>query len=123
MMAMLVMGSTEASCSSEYQEVGIIMADFRFTPSLIQLSSKKPLRVRIFNQGREPHIFQSRLFRQTNVETFLDGENSPFIPPHQEIILKPGDSVTLIIKAPPGIYDYRCPIRGHKGMEGMIQVS
>ena len=50
-----------AGCDSNEQTVQIIAEDFRFTPSEVHVSSDRPIRLLVVNQGREPHELKSPL--------------------------------------------------------------
>jgi uncharacterized cupredoxin-like copper-binding protein len=39
------------------------------------------------------------------------------------LVLEPGQSIELYISLSPGLYPFRCWIKGHVGMEGMILVK
>ena len=52
------------ACSSEYQEVRIVIDDFRFSPARVDVQAGQPVRLMVRNQGRETHRFQSPLFAQ-----------------------------------------------------------
>ena len=110
------------ACASEYQEVKIVVDDFRFSPTRVDVRAGQSVHLVVRNQGRETHRFQSPLFAQPRVEVVADSgwqinslENG--------VPLASGQRLELVMTLPPGIYHFRCPIKGHRGMQGMIVVS
>ncbi len=109
------------ACSSEHQEVKIIVDDFRFFPVRVDLKAGQSVHLVVRNQGREPHRFQSALFSLPQVNVVLDdGKQAD---PHHGFALAPGQRLELFLTMPPGVYHFRCPIKGHRGMKGMIVVQ
>ena len=100
----------------------IIAEEFRFIPARIELAPDEPLRLLIRNQGRERHVFHSpELFgpaaavRWQQPRVALQEANA--------IVLEPGQSIELSLTLSPGLYPFRCWIKGHNGMEGTILVK
>lgn len=95
--------------------------DFRFTPQQVTAPAHLPFTLVIRNQGRERHVFQSpELFAKEafgNRPGHFDGRQSV-----DTLILDPGQSVEVMVELPPGLYPFRCWIKGHSGMEGVIMV-
>lgn len=110
------------ACSSEYQDVTIVIDDFRISPARIDVQAGQPVLLVVRNQGRETHRFQSTLLAQYRVEVMPDaGEPAGSL--EQGVPLVPGQRLELMLTLPPGIYHFRCPIKGHRGMQGMIVVQ
>ncbi|MDT7043800.1 cupredoxin domain-containing protein [Candidatus Nitronereus thalassa] len=111
-----------SGCSNEYQEVHLTIEDFRFTPTRVQVIPGQPIRLVVRNQGREIHRFQSRLLSASEVK--INGEpNLLTINAKEGIAVPPGKSVELIMTLPSGVYEFQCPIRGHRGMKGVVIVE
>ncbi|HEY7130317.1 MAG TPA: cupredoxin domain-containing protein [Nitrospira sp.] len=49
------------ACNSPEQTIHVRAEDFRFTPAEVRVSAERPIRLRIFNGGRERHEFKSPL--------------------------------------------------------------
>ncbi|MCY3727953.1 MAG: cupredoxin domain-containing protein [Nitrospira sp.] len=111
-----------AACASEYQDVTIVIDDFRFSPARVDVQARQPLRLVVRNQGRETHRFQSGLFASPGVEVVWDS-GKPAGSFEQGVSLAPGQRLELDLTLPPGVYHFRCPIKGHRGMQGMIVVQ
>ena len=111
-----------AACSSEYQEVRIVVDDFRFSPTRIDVPAGQSLHLVVRNQGRETHRFQSNLVAGPRVEIAPDtGEPAGSL--QSEVSLAPGQHLELTLTLPAGVYHFRCPIKGHRGMQGTIVVQ
>lgn len=119
LMAQLVL----AGCEGNYRDVTIVMEDFRFSPNQVRVSGGKPIRLSVYNGGRETHIIQSAMFKRNDVRVALEDRPHAQISENAEFSLKPGETVHLIIEAGSGLYWYRCPLKGHQGMEGMIKIE
>lgn len=116
----LLLGLT--ACSAEYQDVQIVVDDFRFSPNRVDVQAGQPVHVMVRNQGRETHRFQSGLLTGPYVEVVSDDvEPAGFF--EQGVSLASGQRIELMLTLPPGIYHFRCPIKGHRGMQGMIVVQ
>jgi hypothetical protein len=106
----------------ESPTVVITAEEFRFTPTRIKWSSDHPLRLLIRNQGRERHVFHSpELFGPEAAVTW----HQPIVALQEAnaIVLEPGQSIELYFALSPGLYPFRCWIKGHTGMEGTILVK
>jgi uncharacterized cupredoxin-like copper-binding protein len=119
-LAVLLLGL--AGCSSEYQEVTIVVDDFRFSPAWVDVQAGQPLHLVVRNQSRETHRFQSPLFANSRVEVVSDSGGSAGSL-DQGVPLASGQRLELDLTLPPGVYHYRCPIKGHRGMQGTIVVQ
>lgn len=111
---------TISGCSQEYQEATITIEDFRFTPSQLHLFPDQPIRLTVRNQGREIHRFKSQVLPHSMIngktdELHADSKHGLAIPP--------GKSLELTLTLSAGVYDFRCPIRGHRGMRGMFFIE
>lgn len=110
------------ACSSEYQDVTIVIDDFRFSPARVDVQAGQAVHLVVRNQGRETHRFQSPLLTQHGVEVVAEaGEPAGSL--EQGMPLVPGQRLELDLTLPPGVYHFRCPIKGHRGMQGTIVVS
>jgi len=113
----------QSSCGWVGSPTIVITAEeFRFSPTRIEWSPDRPLRLLIRNQGRERHVFHSpELFGQAAAVTW----HHPVVALQEAnaIVLEPGQSIELSFVLPPGLYPFRCWIKGHTGMEGTIFVK
>ncbi len=109
-------------CSGEYQEASLTIEDFRFNPTQLRLLSDQPIRLVVRNHGRELHRFKSRMFADSDVKVVGKPEGEIF-DAKQGLAIAPGKSVELILTLSSGVYDFRCPIKGHRGMKGMFVVE
>jgi uncharacterized cupredoxin-like copper-binding protein len=100
------------------QDIRIAAQDFRFDPSQILVSAQRPVRIRIVNEGREIHEFASSLLTHPDVRIRSDERSDALN--HKSVRILPGHTATLIIQAPPGVYLFRCLVRGHAGMNGTL---
>ena len=113
----------QGSCDWGGSPTIIVTAEeFRFTPTRIEGTSDLPLRLLIRNQGSERHVLHSqKLFEpETNV---LWHQPMPALQEVNAIVLDPGQAIELFFTASPGLYPFRCWIKGHTGMEGMILIK
>lgn len=102
------------ACDSPEQTVRIVAQDFLFTPAEVHVSAERPIRLKIVNEGREPHEFKSPLLaHQIGVAS---GTPSSFP-------VRPNQTVETVIRTIPGVYLFYCAIRGHAGMSGTIIVE
>ena len=110
----------QASCGWFGPSTIVITAEeFRFTPTRIEWPPYRPLRLLIRNQGRERHVFHSpELLGPAATVTW----HQPMVALQDTnaIVLEPGQSVELFFTLSPGLYPFRCWIKGHTGMEGTI---
>ena len=110
------------ACSSEYQEVRIVVDDFRFSPARVDVRAGQSVHLVVRNQGRETHRFHSPLLAYPRVDVVSDtGRQTDAF--EQGVPLAPGQRLELMLTLPPGVYHFRCPIKGHRGMRGMIVVQ
>lgn len=102
------------ACDSSEQTVRIVAQDFLFTPAEVHVSAERPIRLRIVNEGREPHEFKSSLLaHQTGVRSG----------PISSLPVHPNQTAEAVIRTIPGVYIFYCAIRGHAGMNGTIIVE
>jgi plastocyanin len=101
-------------CDSPEQTVHIVADDFRFTPAEVHVSAERPIRLRIVNEGREPHEFKSPLLTHQTGATGAPPSSLPVLPNHR---------AETIVRTIPGVYLFYCAIRGHAGMTGTIIVE
>ena len=103
-----------AACDSSEQTLRIVAQDFLFTPAEVHVSAERPIRLRIINEGREPHEFKSSLLAH-QTEVMRGATSSLPVPPHH--------TAETVIRTIPGVYIFYCAIRGHAGMNGTIIVE
>ncbi|GJL64701.1 MAG: hypothetical protein NPIRA04_33550 [Nitrospirales bacterium] len=101
--------------------VRIFSEEFRFVPEKIALTEFQDVRFVINNQGREPHTFYGSFFSDPTVHIIWESADRPR-QYGKAIYLSPGKSVSLLARFSAGIYPFRCVIRGHRGMEGIVVV-
>ncbi len=120
MVALGVVLAGHGSCEwSGPESVTVTAEEFRFTPAHIQVRPNDPFTLILRNQGRERHVFHSPL---------LIGERSPSAgsPDPQRvqsgggIMLEAGESIKFQLVVGPGLYPFRCLLKGHSGMKGII---
>jgi uncharacterized cupredoxin-like copper-binding protein len=121
-LAILLMGLSLGACEWTGEHTLTVRAEeFRFTPRQVMAPAHLPFTLVIRNQGRERHVFQSpELFFKNkfgNRPGHLDGGH-----PADTLVLDPGQSVEVMVELSPGLYPFRCWIKGHTGMEGVIMV-
>lgn len=118
----MLAGTAVSACESRAPEIRVAAQDFRFTPAEIRLSAARPAFLRIVNEGREPHEFQTPLLATVYARVQSDPEALQRASADAIRIL-PGHAVTILIQAPTGVYLFRCQVRGHAGMTGTIIVE
>jgi uncharacterized cupredoxin-like copper-binding protein len=102
--------------------ITITAEEFRFTPKRIQWTAGRPLRLLLRNQGRERHVFHSpELFEKGKSLEWVGGMVA--VQQNNAVMLEPGQSIELKVELLPGLYPFRCWIKGHAGMEGVIVVN
>ena len=112
LLALLVLGTV--ACDPPEQAVVIVAEDFRFTPAEVHVSADRPIRLKIINEGREPHEFKSPvLVHQISVS----GEAPSSLP------VLPNHAAETVIRTVPGVYLFYCAIRGHAAMSGTMIVE
>ena len=99
------------------QTVSLTAEDFRFTPDITRVSSSTPLKLSIYNAGREVHEFDSPVLVYARVPLLKDKTEAA------GIRLKPGESLELVMAPPPGTYLYICRRKGHANMTGTLIVE
>ncbi len=110
------------ACDSDVQIVRIAAQDFRFDPAEVRAFAGRPLRLRIVNEGREPHEFSGPILADPQVRQTLEPSSDAAAPPGWIRIL-PGQSLELTLRLSPGAYPFHCRVRGHKGMTGILLVE
>ena len=109
-------------CSKEYKAVTLTVKDFRFILDKIYLSSDRPSRLIIRNLARELYRFKSQVVSRSEVR-IIGEEKKPIINEVDGVMIPPGKALELVFILKPRIYDFRCPIREHRGMKGMFVVK
>ncbi len=118
----LLLSMTGPACQEEIQKVRITAEEFLFLPKVVHLQAWKPFHLVVANQGRELHRFKSSLLTHQDVRVQWKSEQMTF-QEEKGISLPPGYAIELVIKPPTGFYRFQCPIRGHRGMQGMFIVE
>lgn len=109
-----------SGCEEQHlQEIRIAAQDYRFQPASFHLKAHEPVRITLVNEGRTVHEFASRLFKDP--QTQMGAIEHPLgLSPQGVIQVKPGQTARITFQAAAGTYFFRCRIRGHKGMDGML---
>ena len=102
------------------QEIRIAAQDYRFQPASFHLKAQEPVRITLVNEGRAVHEFTSRLFKDPQVEISAF-EHPSDLSPQGVLQVKPGQTARITVQAAAGTYFFRCRIKGHKGMDGMLR--
>lgn len=109
-------------CDQDRQYVRIAAQDYRFDPRQVELEANLPVELTVVNQGRETHEFTSRVLRlgrKGNTAAFEEGSVPDKV---TSIRLRPGEVMHMVLDLVPGVYAFRCAIRGHRGMDGVLIV-
>lgn len=102
--------------------IHITAVEFRFVPARVEWPPFAPVRLVIRNQGYQRHVFHS---------PELLGPDAP-VTWHQPkialqeanaVVLDPGQSIEFTVSFSSGVFPFRCWIKGHTGMEGVIIVQ
>ena len=109
------------ACDSSVQDVRLAVQDFRFDPQEVRLHAARPIRLVVVNEGREPHEFTGPFLTDPRVR-LLAAEPAD-VRGQGTFKIAPGRSLRLTFLAPAGTYLFRCKIRGHAGMAGMMIVD
>jgi uncharacterized cupredoxin-like copper-binding protein len=112
LLALFMLSAT--GCDSPEQTIHLVAQDFSFTPSELQVSADRPIRLTIVNEGREAHVFKSPLL----AHQVGAGPGRP-----DSVSVRPNQKAETVIRAVPGVYLFSCAIRGHAGMSGTIIVE
>ena len=108
-----------SSCDVNSTTVNLMVEDFRFSPTQFEIPAHEVTRMSIRNQGRERHVFQSHILTQSTVRVLEDSSTGTWLG-GDAIRLEPGQRVELLLDLSPGLYSFRCQIRGHGGMKGRL---
>lgn len=109
--------SSLAACDGT-QPVSLTAEDFRFVPDVLRVSAGSPLKLSVYNAGREAHEFDSPVLIYAG-HASRPKENAE----SAGILLNPGQSIELIMAPPPGTYLYICRRKGHANMTGTLIVE
>ncbi|WP_455370595.1 cupredoxin domain-containing protein [Petrachloros mirabilis] len=111
MVAMVSVGCEDS------QTVSLAAEDFRFTPRLIRVNSSVPIKLTVYNAGREVHEFDSPILAYAPNPIQTGGSRS------SSFLLVPGQSLQVVVAPPPGTYLYICRRKGHVNMIGTLIVE
>ena len=109
------------ACDGSMQTVSINAEDFRFTPDLVRVRAAAPLTLSVYNAGREVHEFDSPILMYA-AKTSLPKE-TPESAGTPGIVIRPGESLRLVMAPPAGTYLYICRRKGHANMTGTLIVE
>ena len=109
------------ACDGSMQTASITAEDFRFTPDLVRVKTSAPLTLSVYNAGREVHEFDSPLLmyaaKTSLPKESLESAGTP------GILIRPGQSLQVVMAPPPGTYLYICRRKGHANMTGTLIVE
>jgi plastocyanin len=109
------------ACDGSMQTVSINAEDFRFTPDLVRVRASAPLTLSVYNAGREVHEFDSPILMYA-AKTSLPKE-TPESAGSPGILIRPGQSLQVVMAPPAGTYLYICRRKGHANMTGTLIVE
>jgi plastocyanin len=109
------------ACDGSMQTVSLTAEDFRFTPDLVRVRASAPLALSVYNAGREVHEFDSPILMYAT-KTSLPKE-TPESAGSPGILLRPGESLRVVMAPPAGTYLYICRRKGHANMTGTLIVE
>jgi len=109
------------ACDGSMQTVSINAEDFRFTPDLVRVRASAPLTLSVYNAGREVHEFDSPILMYA-AKTSLPKE-TPESTGTPGILIRPGESIRVVMALPSGTYLYICRRKGHANMTGTLIVE
>ncbi len=109
------------ACDGSMQTVSINAEDFRFTPDLVRVRASAPLMLSVYNAGREMHEFDSPILMYAP-KTSLP-KDTPESAGTPGIVIRPGESLQLVMAPPAGTYLYICRRKGHANMTGTLIVE
>jgi plastocyanin len=109
-----------AACDKT-QQVTLTAEDFRFVPNLVRVSASLPIALSLYNAGRETHEFDSPVLLYA-AKTSLPKE-TPKSAGSPGIVIRPGESLRVVMAPPAGTYLYICRRKGHANMTGTLIVE
>ena len=113
--------ATILACDGSMQTVSITAEDFRFSPALVQVRASAPLTLSVYNAGREVHEFDSPLLMYA-AKTSMANE-APESASTTGMVIRPGQSLRIVMAPPAGTYLYICRRKGHGNMTGTLIVD
>jgi plastocyanin len=103
------------------QTVSLTAEDFRYMPDLVRVRASAPLTLSVYNAGREVHEFDSPiLMYAAKIAVPKDLPKSIGTP---GIVIRPGQSLQVVMAPPAGTYLYVCRRKGHANMTGTLIVE
>ncbi|MGH7217662.1 MAG: hypothetical protein ACREIG_10540 [Nitrospiraceae bacterium] len=109
------------ACDGSMQTVSINAEDFRFMPDLVRVRASAPLTLSVYNAGREVHEFDSPILMYA-AKTSLP-KDTPESAGTPGILIRPGQSLQIVMAPPAGTYLYICRRKGHANMTGTLIVE
>jgi uncharacterized cupredoxin-like copper-binding protein len=108
-------------------DVDVVMDEYSFSPSTLELTTGQPYRIQITNVGDLKHYFTAEEFYRTAAfRKAQDSSGELKAPFFKAIELFPGEQIDLyLIPSAAGTYELICTITGHTeaGMHGSIVVT
>jgi plastocyanin len=109
------------ACDGSKQTVSVTAEDFRFTPDVVRVRASVPLTLSVYNAGREVHEFDSPILMYA-AKTSLP-KDTPKSGGTPGILIRPGQSLQVVMAPPAGTYLYICRRKGHANMTGTLIVE
>jgi plastocyanin len=103
------------------QTVSLTAEDFRFTPDLVRVRASAPLTLSVYNAGREIHEFDSPILMYAAKTSMPD--QTPESASTPGMVIRPGQSLQIVMAPPTGTYLYICRRKGHANMTGTLIVE
>jgi uncharacterized cupredoxin-like copper-binding protein len=96
-----------AAAGPQAQSPTVSLEDIKFDPPAITIPANTAVTITLVNKGASVHAFNIDALKVTSGD------------------VQPGATATVTINAPPGTYQYYCPVPGHKeaGMVGTLTVK
>ena len=109
------------ACDGPMYSVSLTAEDFRFVPEFVRMKSSSATVVSVYNAGREIHEFDSMILMYAKSDTFNPSDEKSART--SGMILRPGQTLRLVVAPPPGTYLYICRRKGHQNMTGTFIVE
>ena len=111
---------------SNTKSATVELAEFSFTPEVLELQQGVPYRLRLENKGDWKHDFASEKFFKSIAIQKLRSRNGEVVSPYlNKVVVRPKSVKELyFVAVKPGNYDLECSVFLHAdfGMEGRILV-
>ena len=100
------------------QTVSLTAEDFRFKPDLVRVRAAALLTLSVYNAGREVHEFDSPTLMYAAKTSLPKG--TPQSANNPGIVIRPGQSLQVVMAPPAGTYLYIYRRKGHANMTGTL---